>query len=104
LRVTRNRLSEQLQDPWFKLIHPHSFRHWKATTEFAKTKDILHVKRILGHRNIQNTVWYAENAQFESEEFHSSVAKTMDEATKLVETGFEFVCNFNGEMLFRKRK
>jgi hypothetical protein len=52
----------------------------------------MHVRRILGHRNIQNTVWYAENAQFESEEFHSAVAKTIDEATKLIDAGFEFVC------------
>jgi hypothetical protein len=29
------------------------FRHWKATMEYHKTKDILHVMRLLGHKNIK---------------------------------------------------
>jgi integrase len=104
LRVLRNRLAEQLQDPRFKLIHPHIFRHFKGTTEYAKTKDLLHVMQVLGHRNIQNTLIYTHLAQFESDEFHHGIAKTIDEAAKLVDAGFEFVCDFDGEKLFRKRK
>jgi len=42
--------------------------------------------------------------QFESDEFHSAVAERIDEARKLVEAGFEYVCTYNDVKLFRKRK
>jgi len=40
----------------------------------------------------------------QSDEFHSAVAKDVEEAKKLMEAGFEYICNHNGVMLFRKRK
>ncbi len=39
-----------------------------------------------------------------SEEFHVKVAETLDEACKLVEVGFEYVTDMDGNKLFRKRK
>jgi integrase len=104
LRVVTNRLAVQQQDPRFRLIHPHSFRHFKGTMEYAKTKDLVHVMQVLGHRNCQNTLIYTHLAAFEGDEFHHAVAKTIEEAGKLVDSGFEFVCDFNGEKLFKKRK
>jgi len=68
------------------------------------TKDILHVMQILGHRNIQTTLVYTHLVSFEGNEFHSAVAETVEEAKKLVEAGFEYVCNHNDTMLFSKRK
>jgi integrase len=85
-------------------IHFHTLRHWKATTEYAKTKDILHVMKMLGHRNIQNTLLYTQLINFESDEFHSATATTVQDAQKLVEAGFEYVCDFNEVKVFRKRK
>lgn len=41
---------------------------------------------------------------FEGDEFHSATAETIEEAKKLVEAGFEYVCTYNDTMLFRKRK
>ena len=79
-------------------------RHWKATMEYQKTKGILHVMKMLGHRNIQTTLVYTQLVNFEGNEFHSATAETIEEAKKLVETGFEFVCTHNNTMLFRKRK
>jgi len=38
------------------------------------------------------------------DEFHVKTAKTVEEAAKLIEAGFEFVHEYNGIMLFRKRK
>ncbi len=72
--------------------------------EYAKTKDILHVMKMLGHRNIQNTLLYTPLISFESDEFFSATAKTVQEAQKLVEAGFEYVCDFSDVKLFRKRK
>jgi hypothetical protein len=41
---------------------------------------------------------------FESDEFHSATAKTVQEAQKLIEAGFEYVCEFSDVKIFRKRK
>jgi len=60
--------------------------------------------KMLGHRDIKTTLIYTQLIQFESDEFHSSTAKTVEEAEQLVETGFEYVCTYNDIMLFRKRK
>jgi hypothetical protein len=60
--------------------------------------------RALGHRNIQNTLLYKQLIDFESDEFHSATANNIQEAQKLVEAGFEYVCDFNEIKLFRKRK
>lgn len=51
----RKRIAEKLRNPRIKLISLRTFRHWKATIEYHKTKDILYVKELLGHRNIKNT-------------------------------------------------
>lgn len=72
--------------------------------EYAKTKDILHVMKMLGHRNIQNTLIYTQLVNFESDENHSATATTVEEARKLIEAGFTFVCDMEGVKLFGKRK
>jgi len=72
--------------------------------EYHKTKDILHVMRILGHKNIQNTLVYTHLVSFESDEYICKVAENIAEAGKLVEAGFDFVTQFEGKMLFKKRK
>jgi hypothetical protein len=41
---------------------------------------------------------------FENDDFHSATAKTVEEAQKLVEAGFEYVCCFDHVKVFRKRK
>jgi len=37
-------------------------------------------------------------------EYSSAVTNNVDEAKKLIEAGFEYVCNHNETMMFRKRK
>lgn len=104
----RERLARKLQNPRLNRITFHTLRHWKATMEYHETKDILHVKEILGHKSIQSTMIYIslERTLFKVDEdqFTSKVAKTIEEAQKLVDVGFEFVCDFgNDGKLFRKR-
>ena len=72
--------------------------------EYHRTKDILHVMRLLRHKNIANTLIYTQLVEFESDEYCSAVAGNVDEAKKLIEAGFEYVCSHNETMLFRKRK
>jgi len=82
----------------------HTFRHFKATVEYHKTKDLLHVMQLLGHRNIKNTLVYTQLVNFENDDYHSATAKTIEEAQKLIETGFEYVYTHDNIMLFRRRK
>ena len=49
----RKRLAVRLQNPRLMQIHFHTLRHYKATSEYHKTKDILHVMQLLGHKNIR---------------------------------------------------
>jgi len=100
----RRRLAKKLQNPRLLQISFHTLRHWKATTEYHRTRDILYVKQMLGHKSITNTLIYTQLISFESDEYSSAVAKTLDEARKLVEVGFEYVTDIDSSKLFRKRK
>ena len=73
--------------------------------EYYKTKDILHVMRVLGHRNIKNTLLYTQLIKFkENDEFVCKVARKPEEIQELIEVGFEFVLEKDGLAYFRKRK
>ncbi len=73
--------------------------------EYYKTKDILHVMNILGHKRIQNTLKYTQLTKFdEVDEFICKVAKTQKEIKNLIEIGFEYICEQDGLKFFRKRK
>jgi integrase len=52
---TRKRLALKLQNPRLQQIGSHTFRHWKATQEYHRTKDIFYVRDFLGHRELDNT-------------------------------------------------
>ena len=68
--------------------------------EYHKTRDILHVQQLLGHRDLRNTLIYInlEKAIFQNadEEYHVKVAENLEEACKLLEVGFEYVTDLNG--------
>ena len=105
---TRRSIAFKLQNPRLKEIGLHTFRHWKATMEYHKTRDILHVQQVLGHRDLRNTLIYInlEKALFQNadDEFHVKVAQNLDEACKLLEVGFEYIAEIDGARVFRKRK
>lgn len=98
------KMSEKLGNPRLLRIHFHTLRHWKATMEYHRTKDILYVMKLLGHKSIANTLIYTQLVEFEGDEYHSAIANNVEEAQKLIEAGFEYVCSHRDEMLFRKRK
>ena len=80
------------------------FRH-KTVYEAA---DILYVKEFLGHRKIETTLLYVQLAEAifkeTTDEFTVRVASKPEEITKLLEAGFEYVCEKDGLLYFRKRK
>jgi len=100
----RRKIAAKLKNPRLLKITFTTLRHWKATMEYYKTKDILHVMRMLGHKNIKNTLIYTHLVNFEDNEFICKAAWTLEEASRLVEAGFEYVCDVEGAKLFRKRK
>lgn len=59
---------------------------------------------LLGHRSVQNTLMYTQLVSFEADEFHVKTASQADEIKELLKAGFEYVCEKDGLMFFRKRK
>ena len=105
-QYTRARIAETTKNPRLLQITFHTFRHWKATMEYHRTRDILYVMKMLGHRNINNTLRYTQLVDVKDDEYIVKVAKTVKEACALIESGYEYVTEFQeeGVKIFRKRK
>lgn len=101
----RQRTAHKLANPRLLQIRFHTLRHWKATTEYSKTKDILHVKQLLGHKRLENTLLYTQLVDLEdADDYVCKVARTPNEIHDLIETGFDYVCDQDDLKFFRKRK
>ena len=96
-------------NPRLRNISFRTFRHWKGTMEYHRTRDILHVQKLLGHKQIRNTLKYInlENMLFPEtdDQYTVKVANNVKEATGLIEVGFEYVTGEydDGGKIFRKR-
>jgi integrase len=105
---SRKRLALKLQNPRLVRITFHTFRHWKATMLYHKTKDPFYVKQFLGHKCLKNTEIYIniERTIFEptDEDFTVRTAQKPDEIKSLLEVGFEYVCQKDDLVYLRKRK
>ncbi len=100
----RNGLAEKLHDPTIKRIRLYDLRHYFATTLYAKTRDILLVKNQMGHKKIETTLIYTQLLNLNDDEWTCKIAKNVNEATQLIEAGFEYVTEIDGARLFKKRK
>lgn len=101
-------IAHKMNNPRILKMTMTSLRHLKGTMEYHKTRDILHVMKILGHKDIKSTLVYIdlEHAIFrtKNDQFTVKVAETPQEITQLLEVGFEFVCKKDGLMFLRRRK
>jgi integrase len=102
----RTRIARTLQNPRLKQIHLHTFRHWKATMEYHRTKNIKYVQQMLGHKKLENTDFYTQLLNFENDEWHAAHATNLQEENKLIEAGFEYVRYSEKDevAIYRKRK
>lgn len=106
----RKKIAHKLQNLRLLKITFRTFRHWKGTMEYHKTRDILHVMRVLGHRSLKNTMVYIdlERALFKqtNDNFTVQVANNVKEVCELVEAGFEYVTGEydDGGKIFRRPK
>jgi integrase len=100
-------LAMKLQNPRLKRITFHTFRHFKASQEYARTRNIVYVKEMLGHRNINSTLVYTHLVPFDedAEGFYHATAKDEKEAGELYDQGYRYDCTTpQGIMLFIKKK
>ena len=59
----------------------------------------------MGHRNIKTTLRYTQLLALpQNEEYICKAAKTIKEATELIEAGFQYVTDIGEAKLFRKLK
>lgn len=100
----RRKQTMNLQNPRLKSITLTTFRHFGATMLYAQTQNILLIKKLLGHKNINSTMKYVQLVPFKDNEFDTATAIEIEDAKKLVGAGFEFVTDINGIKLFRKPK
>ena len=72
--------------------------------EYHKTKDILYVMQLLGHKSIKNTLVYTHLVGFEEDDqYIVKVASSIDEFTKLLELGFEFISDYDNMKIVSAR-
>jgi integrase len=106
----RKKAARKFANPRLLKISFTTFRHWKGTMEYHRTKDILYIKKILGHKRIDNTLKYIDLEAMifkpANDHFTVRVASTVQEAYELIESGFEYETgDYNdGGKIFRKRK
>jgi integrase len=104
-REVRNKTARKMSDESIKGIRLYDLRHFFATMTYHRTKDILFVKQQMGHKKIETTLIYTQLLQFEKDDNYTrKVAQNVEQATELIENGFEYVTEMNGLKLFRKRK
>jgi len=100
----RDILTEKLKDPSIKAVNLYSLRHAYACKLYHQTRNILLVKEMLGHKKLETVMVYVRLLNLGEEEFTSAIAKTLNEACKLIEDGYEYVCEMDSVKIFRKRK
>jgi hypothetical protein len=75
---------------------------------YHQTKDIIYVKEFLGHKKIETTLLYIQLAETISKEvndtFTVKIARKPEEIKSLLEVGFEFICQKDDLIYFRKRR
>jgi hypothetical protein len=70
--------------------------------EYHRTRDILHVMQILGHKSIRNTLMDTQLVDFKEDDYIARIAHSEEETCQLIEAGFEFVCDFGINKVFKK--
>ncbi|MCK4884879.1 tyrosine-type recombinase/integrase, partial [Candidatus Bathyarchaeota archaeon] len=108
-RKRMKQLARQFNNTRFIKIHYHTFRHAFAIRTYHRTKDILYVKTMLGHKSLLTTQKYVEiySQIYDSntpDQFISKVAVTKEERCTLLNDGWTFIKNDGKEWYFRKPK
>lgn len=98
------KLAKKLNNPGLLAISPVSFRHWGATMLYHHTRDVLLVKKLLGHKNINSTMKYTQLVNFKDDDYEVTSATTTEEIKALGKAGFIKYDEQNGIHFYRKPK
>ena len=100
----KKRLANTQENPRFKQIHLHTFRHVFATETLRQTKMLTRVQYLLGHKSIVNTERYTHLIDYDGEKYYSAIAQTVEEIRQLAEDGWSYFQEVDGVKIFRKPK
>ena len=101
----RKRAAELQKNPRLLSIELRTFRHWGGTMIAHYTNGkALTVKKLLGHKRIENTMKYISMIHFRDDEYEVTTATTIEEAKQILKVGFDYVTEKKGIMLFRRPK
>jgi integrase len=103
-RIMRNKLADKLKDPSIRTIRLYDFRHYFCTKKLNDIGNPYTVMVLMGHTKLETTQRYMHLLNFNDDEWTCAGATTAQEATKLIENGFQYVTTIEGIQLFRKRK
>lgn len=101
----RKRAAELQKNPRLLSIELRTFRHWGGTMiAYYTNGNVLIVKKLLGHKRIENTMKYIGMVHFKGDEFEVASATTVEEAKQILSAGFDYITEKSGIMLFRRPK
>ena len=108
--AARKRLASNFSNPRLLKIRYHVIRHWKLTNYAHEIKDPFLVQMFARHKDMKSTSRYVHYEKIiykesKQNEWTVRAAKTMDQASELMQVGFEYTgVEFDGFKMFRKRK
>jgi integrase len=109
LKKLRKRAAQKFQNPNLLSITFKSYRHWGGSMLAHYTNgNLLIIKRMLRHKNIQNTMKYIHTIEFKQEDYEETVATTPEEIRQLGKAGWtkydEITINGTQMHFYRKPK
>jgi integrase len=105
LCTLRKRAAQKLQNPRFLDISFKSYRHWGGSMLAQYTNgNVLTIKKMLRHKNIQNTMKYIHTIRLRDEDFEIATATTSEEIKQLGQSGFVKYDEMRGIHFYRKPK
>lgn len=85
----KRRLAETQKNPRLLSVELRSFRHWGGTMiAFHTNGNVLMVKKLLGHKRIENSMKYIGRINFKDDQFETTQATTVEEILKLGSAGW----------------
>ena len=101
----RKRVADLQKNPRLLSIQLRTFRHWGGTMIAHYTNgNVLIVKKLLGHKRVENSMKYIGMIDFKENEFEVATATDIEGAKKILSAGFDYIIEKNGIMLFRRPK
>ena len=108
--LQRKKIAQKLGIPRIMKISLHTFRHWRITNYAHEVGgNYALVQEFSGHRDIESVAIYIHLRKQiylngREDDYIVEIARTVEEASKLIAVGFEFVHEYNGVMIYRRHR